>query len=369
MPITSSDFEAAIRASIPVTHLEIIDESSGCGDKYAVLIVSEVFAGKTTLARHRMVNEVLKNEIAAIHAFTQLSITPSSRSLFKVGDAMSAFNPPYPPYDPTDKAGFSYETVVKRWPVILTGIIDSVYNLNHELSVQSGEQAAEKIEEGKGLIEKISKLKYQMGRDHPLEPIEEDGEPLVDEYNEELARLAEDKRNTWFTAPWLYAECYLYRFFRSYVAKTKHWRNYDPFLAQKQKTFQASGTAIYKLATTMHELEEEKAELESDPDKLEVIFREMIQMCLGNATDLSLLTHMSHEDIQHLQTVGRDAQLARKEFILKDDQSPAWEHIKTLRDGRVDFVLDNAGFELFTDFVFADFLVTYTPYVSRVIFH
>ncbi|OJA21077.1 hypothetical protein AZE42_13172 [Rhizopogon vesiculosus] len=29
----------------------------------------------------------------------------------------------------------------------------------------------------------------------------------------------------------------------------------------------------------------------------------------------------------------------------------------------------NAGFELFTDFVFADFLVTYTPYFSQVVFH
>jgi hypothetical protein len=35
----------------------------------------------------------------------------------------------------------------------------------------------------------------------------------------------------------------------------------------------------------MHELGEEKEVLESDPDKLEVIFREMVQMCLwGNAT-------------------------------------------------------------------------------------
>ena len=28
----------------------------------------------------------------------------------------------------------------------------------------------------------------------------------------------------------------------------------------------------------------------------------------------------------------------------------------------------NRAFQLFTDFVFADFLVTYTPYASKVIF-
>ncbi|THG96798.1 hypothetical protein EW026_g5101 [Hermanssonia centrifuga] len=93
-----------------------------------------------------------------------------------------------------------------------------------------------------------------------------------------------------------------------------------------------------------------------------------------NATDLSLLTHLSHDDIANLQSVGRDAQAARREYILKDDQENVWEYLKSLRGKnddkkvRVDFVLDNAGFELFTDLVFADFLVTYTPYVSQVIF-
>ena len=50
---------------------------------------------------------------------------------------------------------------------------------------------------------------------------------------------------------------------------------------------------------------------------------------------------MTADDIQHLQTVGKDAQQARKEFILKDDQAAVWEHIKTLKDSCIHFVLDN----------------------------
>jgi hypothetical protein len=50
---------------------------------------------------------------------------------------------------------------------------------------------------------------------------------------------------------------------------------------------------------------------------------------------------MTPEDIEHLQTIGRDAQAARKEFILKDDQGAVWEHVMTLKDARIDFVLDN----------------------------
>jgi hypothetical protein len=41
---------------------------------------------------------------------------------------------------------------------------------------------------------------------HSCRPIPADGEALVDEYNAELARLEERGQNTWFTAPWLYAE-------------------------------------------------------------------------------------------------------------------------------------------------------------------
>ena len=37
---------------------------------------------------------------------------------------------------------------------------------------------------------------------------------------------------------------------------------------------------IIELATTFHELEAEKDVLRSDPEKLAVLFKEMIQMCL-----------------------------------------------------------------------------------------
>ena len=40
--IATSELEAAIRSAIPILHLEIIDQSNGCGENYAVLVVSEV---------------------------------------------------------------------------------------------------------------------------------------------------------------------------------------------------------------------------------------------------------------------------------------------------------------------------------------
>ncbi|KAF8961599.1 hypothetical protein BDZ97DRAFT_1828074, partial [Flammula alnicola] len=40
------------------------------------------------------------------------------------------------PYDPTDKSGFSYETVVKRWPTIITGVVEYLHHACQTLSIQ-----------------------------------------------------------------------------------------------------------------------------------------------------------------------------------------------------------------------------------------
>jgi len=77
MPIDITALEKAIKRAIPVTHLEIQDQSSGCGESYAIVLVSEAFEGKTTLARHKMVNEFLKEQIAQMHAFSQKTYTPA----------------------------------------------------------------------------------------------------------------------------------------------------------------------------------------------------------------------------------------------------------------------------------------------------
>lgn len=72
----------------------------------------------------------------------------------------------------------SYETVVKRWPIILTGIIDTIYRIDHDISLSLSTAAGpgggtveseERLSEGKGIIEKISRLKYDMARDRALE--------------------------------------------------------------------------------------------------------------------------------------------------------------------------------------------------------
>uniref|UniRef100_A0A336LPP7 dolichyl-P-Glc:Man9GlcNAc2-PP-dolichol alpha-1,3-glucosyltransferase n=1 Tax=Culicoides sonorensis TaxID=179676 RepID=A0A336LPP7_CULSO len=56
--------------------LEVVDQSDGCGGKFAAVIVSPEFQGKSLLQRHRLVNSALSEELKTIHAFSQKTFTP-----------------------------------------------------------------------------------------------------------------------------------------------------------------------------------------------------------------------------------------------------------------------------------------------------
>jgi stress-induced morphogen len=42
MPVNVTDIETAITNALPVSHLEINDQSDGCGESYSIVVVSEV---------------------------------------------------------------------------------------------------------------------------------------------------------------------------------------------------------------------------------------------------------------------------------------------------------------------------------------
>ena len=91
-----------------------------------------------------------------------------------------------------------------------------------------------------------------------------------------------------------------------------------------------------------------------------LLFIEMTEIALwGNATDLSLLSHLSMEDMQDLQ--GQDAIQKSQANIVDNDTDAVWTYLQgtpSLVDRHVDMVLDNAGFELFTDLIYAAYLAS-----------
>ncbi|KAI8938808.1 hypothetical protein NX059_004671 [Plenodomus lindquistii] len=74
--VTMDAIRRKLEDGIQAVFVEIEDMSGGCGQMYEAIIVSPQFTKKTTLARHRLVNATLKDEIAAIHAWTAKCHTP-----------------------------------------------------------------------------------------------------------------------------------------------------------------------------------------------------------------------------------------------------------------------------------------------------
>lgn len=176
---------------------------------------------------------------------------------------------------------------------------------------------------------------------------------------------------SWFNAPWLYCECYLYRRISTSFTLSTHWKTYDVFARQKIDTFRSSRPAVLELAARYKDLvtqmaaDKSKAATTTDDEKDEarkLLFTEMCEICLwGNATDLSLLTSLTYEDIQKLQ--GSEARKASEKNILVNDLGAAYEVLKKAqsegkKERRVDIVLDNAGFELYVDLILAGYLLS-----------
>ncbi|KAK0517523.1 hypothetical protein JMJ35_000678 [Cladonia borealis] len=74
--ITPSSLEKTLTEKLNASHVDIEDMSGGCGQAFQAMIVSPQFEKKNSLARHRLVNSALKEEIAAIHAWTPKCFTP-----------------------------------------------------------------------------------------------------------------------------------------------------------------------------------------------------------------------------------------------------------------------------------------------------
>ncbi|XP_065092299.1 bolA-like protein 2 [Ochlerotatus camptorhynchus] len=73
---TEEHLKQKLTEKLEATHVEVTDESDGCGGKFNAVIVSSQFQGKPLLQRHRLVNAALAEELKTIHAFSQKTYTP-----------------------------------------------------------------------------------------------------------------------------------------------------------------------------------------------------------------------------------------------------------------------------------------------------
>lgn len=151
----------------------------------------------------------------------------------------------------------------------------------------------------------------------------------------------------WQEIPWFVVETYFYRLI---LAITNYftpgeYQGIDPFALQKHQGLVASFDSI----TTLCQQVNKWLDSLQQPQLQEKALFSLLNFALwGNRVDLSLWSAFENDrsrfDIQ-----------AQQAHILVDDAANVIDLIST--GGRIDFVIDNAGFELLCDLCLVDFLL------------
>ncbi|XP_006619922.1 damage-control phosphatase ARMT1-like [Apis dorsata] len=255
------------------------------------------------------------------------------------------------------KRSFAYVTLKDRLPVILTKIIDTFSRNKENIIEKYGENAKEEI---KQMIGFISKLKNEIATNKTLKPMRlasNKSNNDAEEWNKYLIKRTEIEGETplWFNTLWLYCECYMYRILAQELVLMKYIKTYDPFEQSKQNAFTNSLTSIEILCSYVIDVIHNKKKLSIMETKEE--FMKFIKFDLwGNQCDLSLsagadIGHATHP-IQILKLLDEDILVNNSEFVWNLLRKPEKNDINI-----VDIILDNAGYELFTDFCLAAFLI------------
>ncbi len=155
----------------------------------------------------------------------------------------------------------------------------------------------------------------------------------------------------WLEIPWFFGEHY---FYRRIVEATGFfqpgpWEGRDPYASQKRAGLETSQQVTQALVKNLERSLEAGWERKS--------FLRLLNADLwGNQADLSLWPAGEGDGPAHEEDVQR-------EHLLVDDALAITSLFGEMRDrpGRVDFLVDNAGFELISDLCLADYLLSTTP--------
>lgn len=153
----------------------------------------------------------------------------------------------------------------------------------------------------------------------------------------------------WLQVPWFFGETY---FYRRILEATGYFESgpgqgVDPFIYQKSEGLTQSWERVRALSVQVNEALEHKG---WDPG----VFAELLAVDLwGNQADLSVWPAGQEGQPSHLDAEVQQAHL------LVNDTAAVFDYLSGLRTEktRVDFIIDNAGFELIGDFCLADYLL------------
>lgn len=241
------------------------------------------------------------------------------------------------------KRSFAYFTIKERLPRIITQSIDILVRNKDDIGEEYGEDAKREL---KTVIGELSKLKYEIQTNKPMRNIESNASD-VKSYND---YLTQQPNKTYFTAIWLHAECYMYRRIREIFELTEHLRSYDPFSVQKRSAYETNSAAVLQLSKYLVSNLTDSIDTKSE-------FIKLLKLNLwGNQCDLSFSSGVVEDCSDWFQILD-----SMEANIVSDHSEDVWSAVSDANGTSriIDIVLDNSGYELFTDLCLADFLISH----------
>ncbi|KAH8405767.1 hypothetical protein KR215_008391 [Drosophila sulfurigaster] len=252
------------------------------------------------------------------------------------------------------KRSYAYSTLQNELPVVLTKVIDSITKDKNELVTQFAPNnfVQNSREELKIIIGLISRLKYELQTDKPFQQFNGD-EPDREQWNNFITHLPEDCR-TFYRGCWMHTQSYMYRKLYSFVENSIFLKEFDFFAKIKEHSLTRSQDAILSLSKYTRRTE----------NNLDM-FSELLKYNLwSNRNDLE-------DDDAHIfnMRVLEDF-TTLDDCIIANNATDIWNCLCNKKSDRhqVDIVLDSAGYELFNDFLLAEYIIE-KGMADKVCFH
>lgn len=230
---------------------------------------------------------------------------------------------------------------------------------NRTVRVRFGDTARRVVEENDFSPRIVARLEALIADipHTPVRPLDDPQAPDPDDWN---AYLEPYLGMDWLESPWFFSEHY---FYRRILEATGYFQEgsgagWDPFQVSKQRGLELGQEAILDWASLL-------ADWQSAGQPARQTLLSLLHMDLwGNQADYSLWPADAEGKPDHA-----DSSLA-DDYLLIDAGSEVVDCLLALdgKSARLDFMIDNAGLELMSDLVFAEYLLS-AEMVQEIHFH
>lgn len=236
-----------------------------------------------------------------------------------------------PPMMMSEEGSFAHMTLMKRIPAMARRVI------------AENDFPQDIVENLETLIRELPYGKVRLLKD--------DGGPDLAAWNRYLEPYA---GMPWLDIPWFFAEAY---FFRRILEATHYFlpgasQGADPYALQKRMGLETAMSSIQAISTRVNAWIDAKLNEDNTQDPTSLIALLYFDLW-GNRADLSLWPVDNPNEVNHSNREFDE----EKAHILVDDTSTIADKVASFDKARIDFIADNAGFELVGDLCLADFLL------------